>query len=339
MLTSSQELLQKAIEAAKAKRPAEALRILKEVVLLEPRSETAWLWLSRLLESDKQRIVCLRNVLVVNPDNEAAREELNILKERAATIKPLPEGAEEPAALVMPGTAAPGVASGRPPAERHEAPPAIQPWRVDADDKTRLDTEGRRKASGCTLFVLGGVGGALLLLIGFLLAGALGLIGWPGGVPPSSPIHETLEEPTPTAATTPTPDPDYLYFACFDAISDDSAELTDDMLDMLRLADAMGDAEILCAGQLSWAGLPSDLTELRAAHANCPLPTDARLRRVQENFDLYLQDDAAEAGCMQAYCDSGDPDWFEEAATHAALAVVHLERLRDNLDQYRPDFQ
>ena len=71
-MASTGELLQKGIDAAKAKQVAEARSILKRVVELEPRNETAWLWLSGVVETDEQQITCLENVLAINPDNKAA---------------------------------------------------------------------------------------------------------------------------------------------------------------------------------------------------------------------------------------------------------------------------
>ena len=95
-MASTGELLQKGIDAAKAKQVAEARSILRRVVELEPRNETAWLWLSGVVETDEQRITCLENVLAINPDNKAAQKGLNILKQKAAIIKPLPETIEPP---------------------------------------------------------------------------------------------------------------------------------------------------------------------------------------------------------------------------------------------------
>ena len=66
-MTSTGELLQKGINAAKDKRIVEARSILKQVVKLDPRNEMAWLWLSGVVETDEQRIVCLENVLAINP--------------------------------------------------------------------------------------------------------------------------------------------------------------------------------------------------------------------------------------------------------------------------------
>jgi len=102
-MTSANELLQEGITAARAKKADEALALLKQVVQVEPRNEEAWLWLSGVVETDEQRMVCLENVLAINPDHQIAERGLRILRRRAALIKPLPEPAEEP---TQPKTAA-----------------------------------------------------------------------------------------------------------------------------------------------------------------------------------------------------------------------------------------
>jgi hypothetical protein len=102
-VTSTSELLKAGIRAAKARNADEALALLKQVVELEPYNGTAWLWLSDVVGTDEQRIVCLQNVLAIDPDNEAAQRGLSILRRRAATIKPLPEPRDHMSAA---GTAA-----------------------------------------------------------------------------------------------------------------------------------------------------------------------------------------------------------------------------------------
>ena len=339
MVTSSQELLQEAIEAAKAKRPAEALRILKEVVLLEPRNETAWLWLSRLLESDKQRIVCLRNVLVINPDNEAAREELNILKERAATMEPVREGAEEPAALVVPGTAAPGVASERPAAEAREATPAIQPWPVDAEDKARVDTDGQRKGSGCALFVLGGVGGVFLLLLGFLLAWALGIIELPGGAPPLGPIYEAIEEATRTPLESPTQEPtattspsslNLAYLECMAPIYEEASGLWLEIPPALETHDWGGSAYSLCSNIRSWEGKTSSFN---IDHMRCSEPADPRLQYRRQLVIDMLTALQLEVQYLSEWC-----VWPTESNTRPlGLAAAASRAVEDAFMEYAAD--
>ncbi len=90
-MSTTDELLQKGIGAAKAGQVAQARSILKQIIEQEPRNETAWLWLSGVVETDEQRIICLENVLAINPHNKAAQRGLNALRQKTAAIKPLPE--------------------------------------------------------------------------------------------------------------------------------------------------------------------------------------------------------------------------------------------------------
>ena len=71
-----QSLLRAGIAAARAGDKAEARRLLLQVVESDERSETAWLWLSGVVETDVDRRVCLENVLALNPQNELAQRGL-----------------------------------------------------------------------------------------------------------------------------------------------------------------------------------------------------------------------------------------------------------------------
>ena len=146
-MTSANELLQEGIEAAKENRVGEALALLKQVVELEPRNEMAWLWLSDVVGTNQQRIICLENVLAINPDNQPAQEGLSILRRRAATIKPLPEGVEEPARPMTTATAVSPKRTTKP----HQRTPAPRPWRT------------QHKSSGKAIRLIGVIG--LLLIV------------------------------------------------------------------------------------------------------------------------------------------------------------------------------
>ena len=109
-MASTDDLLQKGIHAAKDNRIVEARSILKQVIALDPRNEMAWLWLSGTVETDKQRIACLENVLTINPNNQIAQKGLSVLKRQSATIKPLPGDTESPTPAKAVQVPAPGTA-------------------------------------------------------------------------------------------------------------------------------------------------------------------------------------------------------------------------------------
>jgi hypothetical protein len=68
--------LQDAILAARIGNRDQALVLLLQAVEREPRNTEAWLWLSRVVETDQQRIECLRRVLEINPGHQAAQADL-----------------------------------------------------------------------------------------------------------------------------------------------------------------------------------------------------------------------------------------------------------------------
>jgi hypothetical protein len=73
-------LLSAGVDAVKAKKREEARELLYQVIDLDERNATAWLWLSGVVDGIDARIVCLENVLAINPHHEVATEGLRYLK-------------------------------------------------------------------------------------------------------------------------------------------------------------------------------------------------------------------------------------------------------------------
>ena len=61
-----------AIESIQANHKAEAIPILRELIGANNNFEEAWLWMSVAVESMDQSLICLDNVLRINPHNETA---------------------------------------------------------------------------------------------------------------------------------------------------------------------------------------------------------------------------------------------------------------------------
>ena len=78
-MPDTSDLLQQGIAYANAGRREEARDILLQVVELDEQNESAWLWLSGVVDSDDDKAVALENVLALNPSNEWARRGLEIL--------------------------------------------------------------------------------------------------------------------------------------------------------------------------------------------------------------------------------------------------------------------
>ncbi len=72
-------LYREGVTAIRAGDKATARERLMEVVRLEQTHEQAWLWLSAAMDSPEDRILCLENVLTINPSSEAARRGLEKL--------------------------------------------------------------------------------------------------------------------------------------------------------------------------------------------------------------------------------------------------------------------
>src|SRR5258708_14435932 len=68
----AKQLLQQGIAAARAGQQAQARKLLQEAVKRDPRSESAWLWLSSVAKDDQERTFCLKQLLTINPNNENA---------------------------------------------------------------------------------------------------------------------------------------------------------------------------------------------------------------------------------------------------------------------------
>jgi hypothetical protein len=118
--------LNQAITALKAGRREEGRQILETVLLADRRNEQAWLWMSGAVDNDEDRIVCLENVLTINPYNQKAIKGLEALGRRAAApsdlISPLTGTPMEPAYDVVQPSKVTVVPAPLPPSEPEIAP-------------------------------------------------------------------------------------------------------------------------------------------------------------------------------------------------------------------------
>jgi tetratricopeptide (TPR) repeat protein len=73
------DLLDEGIAAAKRGERERSRDLLLRVVDISKENESAWLWLSSVVDSDEDRIICLQNALVLNPDSEPAKRGLGRL--------------------------------------------------------------------------------------------------------------------------------------------------------------------------------------------------------------------------------------------------------------------
>ena len=73
------QLLQQAISAARAGRELTARDLFLDIVKADPRNETAWMWLTGLLDNREDCILACERVLEINPANDHARRYLSKL--------------------------------------------------------------------------------------------------------------------------------------------------------------------------------------------------------------------------------------------------------------------
>ena len=103
----TEALLQQAIDAIRRGDKATGQRLLAQMLRADPRSETAWLWMSQIVESDAQRLDCLRRILAINPDNAAARKGVALLEARMRGVPPPAPALARPAPPAQPTPAEP----------------------------------------------------------------------------------------------------------------------------------------------------------------------------------------------------------------------------------------
>jgi hypothetical protein len=74
--------LQQGIAALKAGDKAQARRLLGRAIQRDPQDEQAWLWLSGAVDTDQEKLTCLKKVLAINPENEKVRNGIAALEKR-----------------------------------------------------------------------------------------------------------------------------------------------------------------------------------------------------------------------------------------------------------------
>lgn len=195
------ELLQQGIAAARGGDKESARSILQEVIKLDMRNETAWLWLSSVAENNKERLFCLRQVLQINPQNEHAIKAMQKFSSGASSgdtsaAPPKPSGSVpylDPKRFNALGTQLDEILS------RVQAPPSAS-LPFDWVKKTR----GRIGDAAATRLRAVGLLVAAVVLVAVIGLGAL-IVSNIGG--PVKVVADVTETPTPTITLTPTRTP------------------------------------------------------------------------------------------------------------------------------------
>lgn len=80
------DLLDQGIAEAKRGEREHSKDYLLRVIAIDEQNQLAWLWLSRVVDNDDDKVICLQNVLVLDPDSLAANRELERLSQRSDEI-------------------------------------------------------------------------------------------------------------------------------------------------------------------------------------------------------------------------------------------------------------
>jgi hypothetical protein len=84
--------LQEAIKFIKAGDKTQGQQLLAQIIKADPRNETAWLWMTTVLDDPQKKKKCLQNVLQINPDNEMAKKglaQLELQQQKPAKLTPV----------------------------------------------------------------------------------------------------------------------------------------------------------------------------------------------------------------------------------------------------------
>lgn len=82
-MTPEQEMYAQALAAFKANDLVKARELFSQLLKLDRKNINYWLWMSAAVETTKERIYCLREILVLDPNNEEAALGLRMLNEKA----------------------------------------------------------------------------------------------------------------------------------------------------------------------------------------------------------------------------------------------------------------
>lgn len=78
----SDDDLQKAVAAIKSGENDTGKRLLVEILKADSGNERAWLWMTKVVDSDEKRIKCFEKVLEINPNNEIAKRGVVRLRQK-----------------------------------------------------------------------------------------------------------------------------------------------------------------------------------------------------------------------------------------------------------------
>jgi len=111
---SESGMFREALEAIEQNQRVRARDLLTRLLRVDKENIDYWLWLSTVVDSDKERLFCLKSALRIDPNNQAAQRGLRMM------------GADEDGAEIVP------------------VPPSVRSWDIDLG-KDEQELTGIRK--------------------------------------------------------------------------------------------------------------------------------------------------------------------------------------------------
>ncbi len=81
-------MVREGLNAYRAGKKDEARALLLRAVEIDQYNEDAWLWLSAVVDTPEEQRTCLENVITINPNNERAKQGLDMLSKKGGASPP-----------------------------------------------------------------------------------------------------------------------------------------------------------------------------------------------------------------------------------------------------------
>ena len=165
-----QDLYTQAVSSFQSDDLTKARELFSQLLKIDRKNVDYWLWMSAAVKTTKERIYCLREVLVINPENEEAAQGLRMLGEKAPELAP-----------------------------KAPSDPPFIPWKTQLELEDENPAGQRALRSRIALYSVLGL--AIIALFGFGIYLALK----PSQSASISPVKHWTVTPLPTATETLTP--------------------------------------------------------------------------------------------------------------------------------------
>jgi tetratricopeptide (TPR) repeat protein len=91
----ARELQDRAIQAARAGNKDEARKLLSQSLRLEPSNDAGWVWMASVARDKRERVLCLKKALEINPHNETAQKAVRAMGIDPEQLAPPPPSIDD----------------------------------------------------------------------------------------------------------------------------------------------------------------------------------------------------------------------------------------------------